>query len=377
MTTPIISIIIPIFNSAKYLDKCLTSIINQAIKNIEIICVDDGSTDNSINILENFKKQYEHIYIIRQKNLGPGCARNNGLKVAKGKYLVFIDSDDFIEPNLLEETISELEINNADIVIFRYKEYDDKTHTLMRGYNGIGYRFLPRREPFSYMEAPDLFSITNPATWNKIFSRELIINNNIQFLEIKRAADLYFVYFALTKARRIIHLNQSLINYRINIPNSSSKKYDTNPFDFYVSLLKLKDELIANNQWNTLRKSFINLALLHVIGNLRYHEARNIDTFGILLEELQKNGFNRLNITNSCIIDYYNYSDYGWYKYYLTYPSYKKSAKIICTIKTYINSLNNNIISLPFEARYIGLTNALINLACKFIYSLIKWLISK
>ena len=113
-----VSVIIPVFNTEEYLPKCISSIINQTIKNIEIICVNDCSTDNSLKILQNFSKQDIRIRIVDLKeNKGVSNARNTGIDLAQGEYIYFIDSDDWIDTNYLEEMLTKIKEVNSDIII--------------------------------------------------------------------------------------------------------------------------------------------------------------------------------------------------------------------------------------------------------------------
>ena len=114
-----ISVIIPVYNVEKYLKECLDSVINQTLKDIEIICVNDGSTDNSLNILENYAKKDNRIIVISQKNKGLSGARNTGLKYCSGEYVSFIDSDDYVSKDLFELTYNNAISNNSDLVIFK------------------------------------------------------------------------------------------------------------------------------------------------------------------------------------------------------------------------------------------------------------------
>ena len=123
---PIISIIVPVYNTGKYLEKCLESIISQSLTNFEVICIDDGSTDNSYDILTTYKEKYNNFKIIYQENQGVAIARNNGLKYANGDYIIFIDSDDFITNDYLEKLYNESIITNADVVICNFYRYYDK-----------------------------------------------------------------------------------------------------------------------------------------------------------------------------------------------------------------------------------------------------------
>lgn len=124
---PVVSVIIPVYNQEKYLRKCLDSVCNQSLQNIEVICVNDGSTDNSKEILENYAKQDSRIHILSQKNQGAGAARNLGMQVARGKYLSFLDSDDIFEPLMLETMVRAIEKDDADVLVCRADRFDTNT----------------------------------------------------------------------------------------------------------------------------------------------------------------------------------------------------------------------------------------------------------
>ena len=113
-----VSVILPAWNVSPYLRQCLDSIVSQTLTNIEIICVDDGSTDGTLDILREYAEKDSRILVIHQENQGAGAARNNAMRYAKGKYLSFLDSDDFFEPDMLEKSWEAAERNNADIVVF-------------------------------------------------------------------------------------------------------------------------------------------------------------------------------------------------------------------------------------------------------------------
>ena len=129
MKRPLVSIIVPVYNVEKYLARCLDSLINQTFKDIEIICVNDGSPDNSLNILENYSKKDERIKIISQENKGLSAARNTGIKYANGEYIAFVDSDDWIDLNFYEKLYNAIIRTNCDIAvatIVRKKKYYKK-----------------------------------------------------------------------------------------------------------------------------------------------------------------------------------------------------------------------------------------------------------
>lgn len=362
MTESIIaSIILPVYNVEKYLEECLMSISNQTVKNIEIICVDDGSTDNSLSILESFKEYDNRVIILRQKNKGPGAARNMGLDVARGKYVIFIDADDFVDSRLIEKSTRKLEATSSEILIYRYSHYDDKIQKTYNEKRGITYRYLPEVDPFSSKDTESIFSITIPATWNKVFLREFIQKNGIQFLEIMRAADLYFVYTALLHADKITYLNDVLIHYRTNVASSSSKKYATNPFDFYTSLLDIKTEILSFEDCDRVNRSYINLVLTHVNTHLKLHESKGDVAFTLLLENLHSTGYRDLNIDSINKQDVFNKEEYYRYKYYREIYKISKNKKIIYKIIAMIYTFIKIVNIDSSEIRCTGFSGTVIN----------------
>lgn len=125
--TPKVSVIMPVYNVENYLRQCLDSVINQTLREIEIICVDDGSSDNSLKILLEYAAKDKRITVIKQNNLYAGVARNAGIAVAKGEYLSFLDSDDFFELNMLEEAYKAIKKEKSEIVFYLYTAYDNDT----------------------------------------------------------------------------------------------------------------------------------------------------------------------------------------------------------------------------------------------------------
>ena len=119
MNHPKVSVILPVYNVEKYLKQCMDSIVNQTLKDIEIICVDDGSTDASLSILKEYEKEDDRVKVICQQNAGAGAARNNGLSIATGEYLSFLDSDDFFSLDMLEKSYAEAKKEDADLIVFR------------------------------------------------------------------------------------------------------------------------------------------------------------------------------------------------------------------------------------------------------------------
>ena len=266
--TPKVSVIIPVYNVEQYLRECLDSVVHQTLKEIEIICVDDGSTDKSLDILKEYAAKDNRITILKQQNLHAGVARNAGLAVAKGEYLSFLDSDDFFELNMLEETYKYSQGKNIDICIFGCSFYDNQTKLKSSPSWILREDCLPQQEVFTPKEVADhLFQITNNWPWNKLFRHKYIAQNKLFFQSISHTNDTYFVCLALSLARRISVLKQKYVNYRMNVSKSltTTGVREKSPLDIdavlYALHLKLKPSF---------RKSFSFLVCNHLYWNLKH-----------------------------------------------------------------------------------------------------------
>ena len=180
-----ISVIIPVYNVEKYLRKCLSSVINQSFKNIEIICVNDGSSDNSLRILSEYEHLDDRILLISQSNKGLGSARNKGIEYSKGKYLFFLDSDDYIELNTLEELFNHAEKTDADLVLFKAINYnsDEGKFFETRIYNMKNVSKVIGDGTVNYKDLGNLIFSISVTAWIKLYKRDLIELNNIRFPE--------------------------------------------------------------------------------------------------------------------------------------------------------------------------------------------------
>ena len=189
MTT--ISVIVPIFNTEKYLSRCISSILNQTIKDIEILCVNDCSTDNSLKILQEFSKQDSRLKIIDLKeNKGVSNARNLGIDLAQGEYIYLIDSDDWLDDNYLEQMLNKIKETNSNIVINAnfVNEYDDKTKKAYSKFD-----FLTK--DFEIFDSKTVQKFFPPVIWTRLYKKDFLKNHNIKFPMVKCGAeDIYFAY---------------------------------------------------------------------------------------------------------------------------------------------------------------------------------------
>lgn len=292
-----VSVIIPVYNAGKYLNEGIDSLISQTLKDIEIICINDGSTDNSLAILEDYAKTDTRIKVLSQTNQGQNVARNKGLAIAKGDYISALDADDFFQPYMLEKLYSKAVATDADVVVCNYNNYNvsnGKTEFVNFGHK-------PDKEVFSCKDFPRyiLNSFSN-CLWNKLFKRSFIKENGLKFDEGSlRATDLFFSYCALAKAKKITLVGEALLNYRIGqTSNAQSSKYKF-PLEFYKTLCNLKTFLIKENLFTELEQSFVNRAAETCLYNLSSQNKKTpdgLEAYNKICDFLNEEGLKNLSI---------------------------------------------------------------------------------
>lgn len=200
---PKVSIVIPVYNVEKYIDRCIKSVLDQTFKNYELILINDGSKDNSLRMMEHYKSD-KRVRIFDQDNMGPAKTRNKGIKEAKGKYIMFIDSDDYIDRDYVEKYYSALKEDDYDIVIGGYQKVTDGKVLFKRQ--------LKEGEFSKYM-------VTGPVS--KLYKKSFLVKNKIYFLDTKASEDVYFNILAYSKNPKIKIIDNIGYYYDYN-PNSLS-----------------------------------------------------------------------------------------------------------------------------------------------------------
>ncbi len=259
---PKVSVVIPVYNTEKYLKQCVDSLINQTLKDIELIFVDDGSKDNSVNIINEYKEKDSRIRLLTQKNLYAGTARNNGMKTAIGEYIIFLDSDDFFDLDMLESMYNKAVSDNADVCICSAKKFDDSTGEITYLPSYLNTKLLPDSLPFSADDVRErIFGFTSPAPWNKLYKTDFVKANAIQFQPIKKTNDLFFTFSNLALAERITYVNKPFVNYRFGNSSSLQGQKSALSTEFYDALTGLKNELKKRGLFAEFEKSYVNRAL--------------------------------------------------------------------------------------------------------------------
>ena len=270
-----ISIIIPVYNTEVYLRRCMDSVCGQTLRELQIICVDDGSTDGSLCILEEYAKRDSRVQILHHEHTGNGAGgvRNMGLRYAVGEYVLLLDSDDYFELDLAEKTYIKAKTVDADIVLFDARIISDNEKP--KSASIIVDRMIPEKEVFSREDCKKtIFQITSGMAWSRLWRRKFIEENRIRFLDIKLYEDGFFSYTAMAMAKKIVVLREKLVNYRLFRENSLTSGLDANPYYSKVFFEMLKKYLVENNIYGDLQESYCQLMFSHYMAKLK-----KIDTY--------------------------------------------------------------------------------------------------
>ena len=282
-----ISIIIPIFNAQRHLEKCLWSILNQSFQNFEVICIDDGSNDNSFGILNEFQKKDDRFYIYKQNHQGASIARNLGIKKAKGEYIQFLDSDDYFEKDLLNNMYDYAKKYNADLVVCSSKKIDENNNIIesLSPTFPINKQITPFKKVFNKKDfKDDIFSLFSTVVWNKLIKKTLLIDNSIEFPPLKIYEDISFVHSLVICADKIVAFDEDLINYRCHTKSLSNNR-NKNTIEAIKSCVYLKEFLKEKGYLPKYEKAYKKAFINHIRAELSYC---NNDEYEQFLKDFKK-----------------------------------------------------------------------------------------
>lgn len=264
-----VSIIIPIYNAEKYLAECMESILSQTYRNIEIICVDDGSTDKSAEMIKVFQEKDKRIRLVQQENQYAGVARNHGFDRAKGRYVMFLDADDYFDRFLIEKMVSAIHENSADIAVCASGGFDEESKKVHELAGALKFDLLPEKDVFSKKDIPEhIFQLTAGWAWDKMYRAEFIRENQIRFQNIRAANDELFVDIAYAQAERITAVKEALVTHRTNVVSSIEYTRERYWRCGYDMLIAEKRELDRRGLFQELERSFVNRAAVYITWNV-------------------------------------------------------------------------------------------------------------
>jgi hypothetical protein len=302
--SPKISVISPIYNAAPFLDRFFETILGQTFPDFELICVDDGSTDESVCVIEHYRRRDERDSVNSQETTGAGAARNAGLDAATGDYLSFLDCDDFFESDMLASMLDAAIDADADICVCRSDAYITDEDEYRAHTRSFVKEYMPDKKAFSHMDAPDyIFNMFRGWAWDKLYRADFIRRSGLRFQEVQNLNDVFFVYASLMRAERITTLDRVLVHKSEHLYESVSasptKKWD----DPFLAYGRLKDWLIAEDAFDRVARSFANRVLRNAIWNLGILSGEKVEKF---YAALQSGRLSELGVTADKGADYWH-----------------------------------------------------------------------
>ena len=263
---PKVSVIIPVHNAEAYLRECLDSVVNQTLKEIEVICIDDGSTDSSLSILKEYAQKDSRISVLQQENLHAGVARNAGIAVAQGEYIHFLDSDDWVDADTYEKLIALTTRHDVELLKFCSFSYDDQKKKVVSSYFTDMRALQDNDFEKSYSLNHDfkLLIRISDAPWSGIYSRQFLLKHNVRFDNLLCANDTSFFYRCLLHARKVYITKEKFVYYRINNISSligiRAHNFDCQIRQFFIIL----------NIIRSCRQNIISCVRQHLINSIYY-----------------------------------------------------------------------------------------------------------
>ena len=273
-----VTVVMPVYNAYDYLRPALDSIICQTFTELELICVDDGSTDHSLHILREYQDKDSRVRIITQTNAGPSIARNKGLDRARGEFIIFLDADDFVEPTLIEKLYNKAVADNLDIVISKYDVYNDKKARFEGVIKCDHGEIFDSGETVSKSSHPDeILQCTTTYVWNKLFRLSFLREKGLSFdPELRVFEDAYFIVTSLSLASAVGKVHEILVHHRVYSNQAKTKlfkKYYRQVPEIYT---RIRAFLVSHGMYKPLSQSFLNLSAsrFYKIYNLLWRDAK-------------------------------------------------------------------------------------------------------
>ena len=298
---PKVSIIVPVYNAIPYLKKTVQSILKQSFVDFELICVDDGSTDSSLAELRHFAEVDSRVIVINQANQSAGVARNNGLKIANGEYVIFLDADDLFDRHLLEKMLNKIERFHADICICKAWAVYSSNVKASLNYNNKLFALNEDKVINPQEITKDIFTSFSVETWNKLYRKEFILDNGLQFQSTRKTNDLFFNIVSLALAKRIVVVNEELIDYRVDNRFNIITEFNEKQLGFYRALKAIKEHLFIRGGNNSFLYSFYKMAMEIISYNICFNLTKEVRLK--MVDFMTKTGFQELGINKATIAD--------------------------------------------------------------------------
>ena len=319
MRQPQVSIIVPVYNVENYIERCLNSLVNQTFKDIEVITINDGSTDKSLELLNKYEKEDIRVSVIDLGDEGVSYCRNLGIEKANGKYIMFVDSDDWIDSSMVEVMYKKAEENNLDLVMCSYiREFKD--HSKEKIFNlpqEIIYKEdKVKNELLRKLVGPIKEELSNPemldalcTVWGKLYRADILKENKIKFVDLKKigsAEDTLFNIFTFNYLKKVMFLNKPMYHYWRDNPKSVTSQYNPKLKEQRKVFFKYISDFIKENNFeqvfeealnNRICTSVLGLGLIECSKNNKISRINKIKNIKIIInEEYIRNAYKNLEL---------------------------------------------------------------------------------
>lgn len=334
-----VSVIIPIYNSEKYLRPCLDRVLSQTLSEIEVICINDGSTDASLSILQEYQEKDKRIKIINCEHRNAGAARNVGIDAAEGEYLSFLDSDDLFEKDMLECAYTTASDHQSDIVIWKSDSFDQNGN-----FSPMDWTIRDKKVRFNEdtcFEAfkSNRFKAVMGWAWDKLFLRSFVLENQLRFQEIDSSNDLLFVYTSLLLAKRVFIIDRVMTHYRDDNIESISHRRDMTWECFYIAIHSLKKNLIARRLYDLYKRDYLDYAISFCLWHIR---TISEETRKKVCIQFKEKWWKELGFDTMARSKYFNENDYIDLEQIVFDKKMSISGKISYKIRGFLISINEN-----------------------------------
>lgn len=313
-----VSVIMPVYNAGEYLHRAISDVLGQTLREIELICIDDGSTDNSLKIIKEFQDSDERVRIVTENNAGASIARNKGIVRARGEYMIFLDADDFYERGLLSTLYEAAKKDNLDIAVAPFDIYNESQDKFV----------APANEPHSHIFAPgvvtsknqhpdQILQSTTGYVWNKLFNTSFVRDKDLSFdSELYVFEDVHFVSAAMSLAERVAKVDDILIHHRVYSEQSRAKLFRKYYSQVPVVYRKIKECLMRHGMYIPLSKAYLNLSA-----------GRCYKIYNLLWSEGKENFWNMLHTEFA--------EEFGWFKHEKSDYESLEVYEFICNVGLY------------------------------------------
>lgn len=323
---PKVSVIVPVYKVEKYINQCVDSLVNQTLKDIEIILVDDGSPDNCGKICDEYASRDNRVKVIHKTNEGVSAARNDGIKYATSNYVMFVDSDDWCELNMCEVAYNNIVETNSDIAIFNhynnYENYEKENTNIPERLDLDSHEEIEKLQMTIFhcnfirlLDSNSKYYLDLGAPWSKIFKRTFLIDNNLYFDKSLKGIfdDVFFCLYSLEKAKKVITRNNTLYHWR-RLENTLSNSFKKDNLEKYSKITSECEKFVkVNNKNKFFYRAYYARIILNILKLLKFYYCNDLND-----EDIKKRRKMLKDTLNSepykSAIKYVKYSDLSKYQ---------------------------------------------------------------